>query len=84
MTEHRLKTWPEYFQAIADGRKSFDVRQSGDRVFSVGDTLVLLEWNPESEAYTGREERRLVTYVLSGPPFLVEGLVVMSLAGVSS
>jgi len=57
------KTWPEYFQAIMDGRKTFDLRLA-DWEIEVGDTLILKEWDPESKDYTGRELRKEVTYVI--------------------
>lgn len=61
--EHELKTWPAFFEEIASGRKTFEVRQD-DRGFSVGDILVLREWEPTGEQYTGREVRKVVTYIL--------------------
>lgn len=62
---HTLKTWPEPFQAILDDRKSFEVRRN-DRAFAVGDLLRLLEWDPASEAYTGRGDEARVTYIVPG------------------
>lgn len=81
MIEHELKTWPQYFGAILDGSKTFEARFD-DREFEVGDALYLREWDPETEAYTGRETRRTVSYKLSGhadSPSLREGYCVLGL-----
>ena len=63
--KHELKTWPVFFDAIRRNIKPFEVRQN-DRNFNAGDTLVLREWSPLSKDYTGRYEKRIVTYVLEG------------------
>jgi Domain of unknown function (DUF3850) len=63
---HDLKSWPDYFSAVADGRKTFEVRKD-DRDFIVGDYLRLREWDPQTKAYTGREVERKITYIFSGP-----------------
>lgn len=42
---HELKTWPEFFDAIDRGEKTFEVRRD-DRGFQVGDTLALQRWRP--------------------------------------
>jgi hypothetical protein len=70
MTEHDLKTWPEFFQAIVENRKPFEYRLN-DRDYQVGDVLHLREWVPpvdDAEGcagyYTRRELRKTVTYVL--------------------
>ena len=49
---HTLKTWPEYFSAVVLGHKRFEIRKN-DRDFSVGDTLILEEYNPETGEYSG-------------------------------
>lgn len=80
--EHELKCWPEYFQAIFDGSKTFEVRHTKDRTFRVGDVLRLREWSPVTREYSGREERRLVSYILSAIPErwgVADGYVVMAL-----
>lgn len=78
MTEHALKTWPAYFDAVADGRKRFEVRSTRDRTFTVGDVLVLREWDHNTETYSGRSVRVVVTFVL-GAPFAPEGNVILSI-----
>ncbi len=65
MTEHELKTWPEYYEPVADGRKPFELRQN-DRPYAVGDTLLLREYEPVTRTYSGRQVRALVTYALTG------------------
>lgn len=76
---HALKTWPEYFAAVAERGKSFEVRKF-DRPFKVGETLLLQEWNPVSGEYTGDELERTITYILEGGQFgIQEGYVVMGI-----
>lgn len=81
MTEHRLKCWPEYFMAVASGKKRFELRRD-DRDFQVGDTLFLEEWSP-ANGYTGCVEVLTVTYIMrhdpQAPVWLGPGLVLMSL-----
>ena len=67
---HKLKTWPQFFDAVAYGAKSFDLRKD-DRSFQVGDVLLLQEFDPYSNggSYSGREVSRLVLYKLDAPSF---------------
>lgn len=77
MTEHELKTWPPYYQAVEEGRKPFEARKA-DRPFAVGDVLILKEFDPE-RGYSGRELRRRVTYMLADPTFVRPGFVILGL-----
>lgn len=78
---HELKTWPEYYNAIRIGAKTFEVRYD-DRGFQVGDTLNLMEYDPEREMFTGEYQRRVVTYVLRGGQFgIAPGYVVLGITG---
>lgn len=61
MARIEKKIWPEYFQLILDGVKTYEVRL-GDFTCVAGDTLHLREWDPNTESYTGRELRKTVTY----------------------
>lgn len=76
---HTLKCWPTQFAALRGNLKSFEFRKD-DRGFKYGDTLVLCEYNPTTEEFSGEQEVRQVTYVLKGPDFgLPKGYVIMSL-----
>lgn len=79
MKTHELKTWPEYYNAVVDGEKTFEVRKD-DRDYQVGDKLMLLEWDPVKETYTGSVTGVKVTYCLREPQFVKEGFVVMGIA----
>jgi hypothetical protein len=68
---HELKTWPDCFAAVKAGRKPFDVREN-DLNFQVGDQLVLREFDPDTETYTGKTVTRWVSYVLQGGVFGIE------------
>jgi hypothetical protein len=76
---HELKTWPEYFWAIRSGLKRFEVRKN-DRGFAVMDKLLLREYDPRSEKYTGMEIEVVVLYKLDGYQFGIEpGYCVLSI-----
>lgn len=75
-TKHELKTWPEYYQAIKRGEKTFEIRKH-DRTFEVGNKLLLREYKLtginkvtqqiEGE-YTGDEMEVTITYILKHYP----------------
>jgi hypothetical protein len=68
MRKIHLKTWPEYFRMVLSGDKNFEVRKN-DHDFQVGDMLILQEWDPSVERYTGYEIEREVVYILKGGQF---------------
>lgn len=78
--QHDLKIWPTYFDAVADGLKTFELRRD-DRGFRAGDVLLLREWNPNTEVYTGRTIRCHVDYLLNGTPELglLRGFAIMAI-----
>lgn len=79
--EHVLKCWPELFAAVADGSKTFDLRKD-DRGFREGDTVLLREYDPKMDQYSGRYVTARVGYVLRDSCAAIsdlEGHVVFSL-----
>src|ERR1700722_16492529 len=61
--EHKVKSWPEFFEAVLSGVKTHDVRRMSDRDYQVGDTLRLMEFDPEKQQHTGRELCVQITYI---------------------
>jgi predicted RNA-binding protein with PUA-like domain len=56
-----LKILPEYFDAVWDGIKTFEIRKN-DRNFQVGDEVILQEYDPE-KGYTGSGLVVIITYI---------------------
>lgn len=79
---HQLKTVQPYFDDVASGNKTFEVRKN-DRDFKVGDVLMLLEYNPlekdnpKSKGLTGLCITARVTYVLDNEEYCKDGYVVL-------
>ena len=76
---HDLKIGPNYFDAVSDGRKKFELRRN-DRDFKAGDRLMLREW--VASEYTGRCLCCKVDYILSGhdgldPDYVILGITVL-------
>lgn len=84
MPTHRLKVWPELYDEVAAGRKTFELRRrtATDPTVAVGDLLELAEWTRtrlddsgfEGPAATGRSTRVLVTYVITAQQLADLGL----------
>lgn len=76
--DHDLKCWPGPFEGVVTGQKTHEVRKD-DRGYSVGDTLKMREWDPDTSKYTGRACRVEVTYISRDAFGLPSGLIVMSI-----
>ncbi len=81
---HTLNTWPEYWDAVRSGRKTFEARRN-DRGFRVGDILELLRWCPHCNDIAPAADgvgmaRRRIEYILTGGQFGIEpGFVVLGI-----
>jgi hypothetical protein len=76
MKTHDLKIWPEYFGAVLDGSKTFEIRKN-DRDFKEGDILILKEWDPKKKIFSGRVTCLTVSYLYCGPG-LLPGFVIIA------
>jgi len=84
--EHELKTWPSGFKAIAAGLKHYELRKD-DRGFEVGDTLKLMEYDPDRGRFTRRWINARVTFISRAHGEfrgLEDGFVVMGIKPVRS
>ena len=73
---HDLKTWKEFYEAIYDGKKTFEIRKN-DRDFQVGDILVLHEFDTELGEQTGQWCSAEITYMTEWEQ--KDGYVVMAI-----
>jgi hypothetical protein len=80
MVEHKLKTISRYWDAVAAGIKTFEVRKN-DRAFQTGDILVLEKYDDERGCYEmesfeimakPKAIRKRITYLLQGGQFGIE------------
>jgi hypothetical protein len=71
--EIKKKTWPEYFQQILNGKKRFELRLA-DFDINEGDTLILEEYEPETNAFTGRKIIKKAESIIKVNPTLMHSL----------
>jgi ASC-1-like (ASCH) protein len=68
MKKIEKKCWSEYFNKIKSGDKTFEVRLA-DWKCNIGDILVLKEWDPGKNKFTGRVIEKKITYVAKTKDF---------------
>ncbi len=56
------KIWPEFFDKVKEGIKTYELRLA-DFECQPGD-LVLKEWDPKTKQYTGRQLEKTITDVV--------------------
>ena len=75
---HELKTIQPYFDAVEVGSKTFEFRKN-DRDFQEGDTVVLREYDPKTDTYSGRELTFEIGFILVGFAGIEKGYCIFSL-----
>ncbi|TNE46867.1 MAG: DUF3850 domain-containing protein [Sphingomonadales bacterium] len=95
MAIHELKTWPQYWWAVAEEGKNFEVRRD-DRGFQKGDLVILLCFDPKEGRYMKSTSKfatspdyamkieREISWILTGGQHGIEaGHVVLGLGPLS-
>jgi hypothetical protein len=62
--KHILKSQIKQFAATWSGAKTADLRNT-DRPFTIGDMVVLREYDHLQDSYSGREIEAVITYITS-------------------
>ncbi len=58
----KKKIWPENFEKMLNGEKKFEMRLA-DFDIKEGDILILEEYDPKTQKYTGRNIKKKVNFV---------------------
>lgn len=63
MKTHIKKLTQPFFDDVWDGNKMFEIRKN-DCNYTIGDLIVLKEYDPMNDTYSGREIEAFIIYVL--------------------
>lgn len=77
---HELKIVPEYFRAVKEGKKTFEIRKN-DRNFKVGEYIDLREYSGD-KGYTGNRLCLKIVYIIESdwfPQGLKDGYCVLGI-----
>lgn len=77
---HELKIVPEYFRAVKEGKKKFEIRKN-DRNFKVGEYIDLREYSGD-KGYTGNRLCLKIVYMIESdwfPQGLKDGYCVLGI-----
>lgn len=75
---HHLKIDTKYFNEVALELKKFELRKN-DRDYKEYDRLILNEFNPKTQTFTGNSLIRVVGYVLKNCPGLNPDYVILQI-----
>lgn len=76
---HELKIHPEYYNQILLGLKKVEIRLN-DRNYQENDLLILNEFDPKTERYTGSQLKRKVDFIIRDVAGLDPDYVIMQIS----
>jgi ASC-1-like (ASCH) protein len=62
------KCWPDFFEKIATGEKSAEIRLADFKI-NEGDTMLLKEFDPTTKKFSGREIKKKCKAITKFDPF---------------
>lgn len=77
--KHELKIHPKHYKDVLLGLKKIEIRLN-DRNYQERDLLILNEWDPKTERYTGSQVIRKVDYIVSDVPGLNPDYVALQIS----
>lgn len=77
--KHELKIHPGHYKNVLLGLKKVEIRKN-DRNFQENDLLILNEFDPETEKYTGSQVKRKVDLIIKDVPGLHAQYVVLQIS----
>lgn len=76
---HMLKSTTNHFDAVWNGTKKMETRKA-DRDFYIGDNILLQEYDPNTDRWSGREILVKVSSILTGTEYgIMPGYVILSI-----
>ena len=77
--KHELKIHPKYYRAVLLGLKKVEIRLN-DRNYQENDLLILNEFDPKTERYTGSQLKRKVDFIIRDVAGLDPDYVIMQIS----
>lgn len=77
--KHELKIHQKHYKDVLLGLKKIEIRLN-DRNYQERDLLILNEWDPKTERYTGSQVIRKVDYIVSDVPGLNPDYVALQIS----
>ena len=77
--KHELKIHPKYYRAVLLGLKKVEIRLN-DRNYQENDLLILNEFDPKTERYTGLQLKRKVDFIIRDVAGLDPDYVIMQIS----
>ena len=75
---HELKIHPKYYRGVLLGLKKVEIRLN-DRNYQADDLLILNEFDPQTEKYTGGQVKRKIDLIIKDVPGLEPDYVILQL-----